>query len=129
MTVSPAYHDAGVRRSDPAPAREEGQGADHHDDADQEHHEKAAYGSAKFRTRREPASSLPATRRALASEWRARTGNQHREATGQVIKRRIDVQSGKGAAVVVPLRRIGIEHFAEAVGTGIQDGGSCPYRG
>ena len=48
---------------------------------------------------------------------------QHREAAGHVVPERVAGEAGERRAVVAGLRRVGIEHLAEAVRAGIVAGG------
>ena len=55
-------------------------------------------------------------------------GDEHREAAGEVVERRVGGQAGEGAAVVVARERKGVEHLAEAVRAGIEIARTCPPR-
>lgn len=71
--------------------------------------------------------------RPAPSFWRPRTGNrqhrnhqpiageQHRQPQPEVVKRHVGRQAAESAAVVVAGRRPGVQHFAETVGTGVED--------
>ena len=111
------FHDRSQRQGG-----KKGQRPDHDRPPRSEAHKERRVGRQAFPDRPAPSFCAPRSCECQCRDRQPETGDQHRQATGQVVKRRIGVQTPEGAAVVVTLRSIGIENFAETMRAGIENG-------
>src|SRR5215475_7958603 len=95
--------------------REERQPADDQDHADDQADEQAAGGRKRAGRRRDRLFFRERAGDRHGRDDHPEAADQHRDGAGDVIKESISAQSGEGGPVVAGLRRVGIEHFAEAV--------------
>src|SRR6185312_5966060 len=121
MSISSGQHlqvlDDGAERQ----RREKGQGADQHDDADQQDDEQRSMGGQRAGTRGHQLLARQRPGNGKGRNGQPETGDEHVDGTGDVVEGGVGADSSERAAVVVPLRGEGVEDLAEAMGAGVRD--------
>ena len=111
-----------------ARAGQEAQRADDDDDPDQPDDEERRVRGQRARAGRHLLLARQRAGDRQGRDGQPVAGEEHDDAEGGVIERRVRAQPGEGAAVVARGRGKGIQDFAEAVRAGVEDRGLARRR-